>query len=137
MFSLILLFAHFHRLHPLFCCCTFWPYYGVFYCAFCHFLAVLGTCSIKKILNNFSKTLVELFLGHFCTFLEYFNYFLNFLGPFLVCRFLFVTIWSHFKPFQAIWSYFEPFQAIGSHLEQFGAMWSHLEPFGVILQLFF
>ena len=54
-------FANLIQFHTLFCCCTFWPYYGVFSCAFCHILAFLGACSIHFFWRIFLKTLLHCF----------------------------------------------------------------------------
>ena len=46
--------------HALFCCCMFWPYYGVFFLRLLPLSSIFGHMFLK-IFENFSKNLVSLF----------------------------------------------------------------------------
>ena len=73
----LLISINFKRFFVVVC---FGPTMEFFSCAFGHFLVFLGTCHIHFLLH---------FLGTFLNFSGMFNYFWNFLGPFLVCRLFF------------------------------------------------
>ena len=102
-------------------------------------------------LGGFFRKLCWTFLGHFCTFLECFILFFNFLGPFLVCRSFLAIFATFFWPNSITFSFlFSPFFSrsfrhfLISFLHFFNTIlhlwciffstfWHHLKPFDTFL----